>query len=315
MLLVPADYLTVVWVMMAQALSGIAKDLNKMSAKSAVKLLVDDDHQNQLYTWVTLLTGSKNTLKGVGFFLGGVLLGSFGFQGAVGIMAAVLLLVWISSLMFLKKDMGKASSKPKFSEIFSKSKTVNVLSAARLFLFASRDVWFVVALPVFLASQLDWTHMQIGSFLAAWVIGYGTIQSMTPNLTSINSNQVPDGGSAFMWALMLCTIPAVIALALNAGIKPELALVLGLAIFGILFAINSAMHSYLIIRHATDDGVSLDVGFYYMANAMGRLIGTVLSGWIFQAYGMVACLWVSSGFIAISAIIAGMLPKQQDKSD
>ncbi len=311
MLLVPANLLTVVWVMMAQAISGIAKDLNKMSAKSAVKLLVANDQQSQLYSWVTLLTGSKNTLKGVGFFMGGVLLGSFEFQGAIGIMAAVLTLVWIGSIVLLKKDLGKASNKPKFNQIFSKNKTVNTLSAARLFLFASRDVWFVVALPVFLAAQLDWTHLQIGSFLAAWVIGYGTIQSMTPKITATKPGKVPDGSTAFMWALILCIIPAVIALTLNVGIKPELALILGLAFFGILFAINSALHSYLIIHHATDDGVSLDVGFYYMANAMGRLVGTVLSGWIFQAYGLTACLWVSSGFIAVSAIIAAMLPKQQ----
>ncbi len=315
MLLLPTEYLSVIWVMMAQALSGIAKDLNKMSAKSAVKLLVSDEEQGQLYNWVALLTGSKNTLKGVGFFMGGVLLGSFGFQGAVAIMASILLLVWIGSLMYLKKDMGKASTKPKFNEIFSKSRTVNVLSAARLFLFASRDVWFVVALPVFLAAQLDWTHLQIGSFLAAWVIGYGTVQSMTPQITANISDKVPDGSSVFMWALMLCTIPGVIALALNAGIKPELALILGLMIFGILFAINSALHSYLIISYATEDGVSLDVGFYYMANAMGRLTGTMLSGWLFQAYGLVFCLWVSSGFIAISAVIAALLPKHKQQAD
>ena len=315
MLLIPTDYLSVLWVMMAQALSGIAKDLNKMSAKSAVKLLVSDEQQGKLYNWVSLLTGSKNTLKGVGFFMGGMLLGIFGFQGAVAIMAGLLLLVWIGSLIYLKKDMGKATTKPKFNEIFSKSSAVNILSAARLFLFASRDVWFVVALPVFLAAELDWTHIQIGSFLAAWVIGYGTVQSMTPQITANISDQVPDGGSVFMWALMLCTIPGVIALALNAGIKPELALVLGLMIFGILFAINSALHSYLIISYASADGVSLDVGFYYMANAMGRLTGTVLSGWIFQAYGLIACLWVSTGFIAISAVIAAMLPKHKQQAD
>ena len=249
------------------------------------------------------------------FFIGVMLLGIFGFQGAVAIMAGLLLLVWIGSLIYLKKDMGKATTKPKFNEIFSKSSAVNILSAARLFLFASRDVWFVVALPVFLAAELDWTHIQIGSFLAAWVIGYGTVQSMTPQITANISDQVPDGGSVFMWALMLCTIPGVIALALNAGIKPELALVLGLMIFGILFAINSALHSYLIISYASADGVSLDVGFYYMANAMGRLTGTVLSCWIFQAYGLIACLWVSTGFIAISAVIAAMLPKHKQQAD
>lgn len=307
MLLVPASYLTVLWVMLAQALSGIAKDLNKMSAKSSVKILVGQDQQGQLYRWVALLTGSKNTLKGAGFFLGGALLSLLDFQGAIAVMAAALLLVWLCSLIMLKKDLGKAKSKPKFSHIFSKSPAVNFLSAARLFLFASRDVWFVIALPVFLASELDWNHWQVGSFIACWIIGYGIIQGISPRITGI----APDGRTLFIWALALGATPALIATAMMLDVTPALALLGGLLLFGCLFAVNSSVHSYLIIRYAAADGVSLDVGFYYMANAMGRLVGTLLSGWLFQAYGLILCLWVSAAFIAISGLIALALPKHQ----
>ena len=178
MLLVPAAMLTVPWVMAAQAMSGIAKDLNKMSAKSSIKLLVPADAQGLLYKWVAILTGSKNALKGAGFFLGGVLLMWLGFTGAVGTMAAVLALVWLASMVFLKKDLGKASSKPRFRDIFSKSRAINILSTARMLLFGARDVWFVVALPVFLSQTLGWSHMQTGGFLALWVIGYGAVQAI-----------------------------------------------------------------------------------------------------------------------------------------
>ncbi|MGL6124513.1 MAG: organoarsenical effux MFS transporter ArsJ, partial [Shewanella sp.] len=183
MLLVPSGMLTVVWVMAAQALSGIAKDLNKMSAKSSIKLLVPNDAQGELYKWVAMLTGSKNALKGAGFFLGGALLTLFGFQLAVLSMAMGLLLVWIFSLLSLRRDLGKAKNKPKFTEMFSKSPAVNTLSAARMFLFGARDVWFVVALPVYLASTLGWEHWYVGSFLALWVIGYGIVQGFAPRLT------------------------------------------------------------------------------------------------------------------------------------
>lgn len=311
MLLVPATMLTVPWVMAAQALSGIAKDLNKMSAKSSIKLLVPEEQSGALYRWVALLTGSKNALKGVGFFLGGALLMSLGFTGAVGAMALALLFVWIASLIFLKKDLGRAKSKPKFSEIFSKSAAVNVLSAARLFLFGARDVWFVVALPVFLASQFDWDHWQVGGFLALWVIGYGAVQSVAPRITGRSPGVLPDGRTAFGWALGLTLVPAAIALALMGSIAPQRSLLGGLMLFGVLFAVNSSLHSYLIVSYAKEDGVSLDVGFYYMANAMGRLVGTVLSGWVYQVAGLVACLWISTVFLALAAVIALALPRRE----
>jgi predicted MFS family arabinose efflux permease len=308
MLAVPTALLVVPWVMAAQALSGIAKDLNKMSAKASVKLLVPDDAARTLYRWVARLTGSKNALKGVGFFLGGVLLAAVGFRGAVLAMAGMLLLVWLASLVLLRRDLGRASVKPKFRDLLSKSRAVNVLSSARLFLFGARDVWFVVALPVFLSSALGWDHWRVGAFLAAWVIGYGMVQALAPRLTGRTS---PGRGQVVAWAAVLALAPAAIALALVDGRWPAgPVLVTGLAIFGVLFAVNSAVHSYLIVRHAQADGVSLDVGFYYMANAMGRLLGTVLSGWLYQVHGLVACLWVSALLVALSALVSLGLPRR-----
>lgn len=309
LLTVPNEMLTVLWVMAAQALSGIAKDLNKMSAKSAIKLLVPDDQQSSLYTWVARLTGSKNALKGVGFFLGGLLLTVLGFTGAVLTMAIALALVWISSIVLLKKDLGKASVKPKFREIFSKSPAINALSAARLFLFGARDVWFVIALPVYLSATLGWDFWAVGSYLAVWVIGYGFVQAFAPHITGKASGRVPDGKSAGLWAFALAGLPALIALGLIAELSALWVITLGLMFFAVLFAVNSSLHSYLIVSYAKSDGVSLDVGFYYMANAMGRLIGTLLSGWVFQQWGLEACLWVSTTFIVAAAVISTKLPR------
>ena len=308
MLAVPAEMLTVIYVMVAQALSGIAKDLNKMSAKSSIKLLVPEGSEGKLYQWVAILTGSKNALKGVGFFLGGLLLTLLEFKGAIILMASLLAIVWVFSLITLKEDLGKAKNKPKFKDIFSKSSSINILSAARMFLFGARDVWFVVALPVFLAVTFNWDHWWVGGFMASWVIGYGIVQSFAPiitgNSTGKNQGKVPTGRSAFLWASYLTVIPAAIALALHFNFHIQASIIIGLLIFGAVFAVNSSLHSYLIVSYAGNDGVSLDVGFYYMANAMGRLIGTVLSGWVYQNYGLEACLWISSIFVAIASLLS-----------
>ncbi len=310
MLLLPAAMLTIPWVMAAQALSGIAKDLNKMSAKSAIKTLVPKDAEDQLFRWVAILTGSKNALKGAGFFLGGLLLSVAGFTGAVAIMAAMLLIVWLGSLVSLKADLGKAKTKPKFTEIFSKSDSVNILSAARLFLFAARDVWFVIALPVFLASQMGWEHSSVGAFLAIWVIAYGMVQSMAPSFTA--RKRAPDGMVATLWVGLLTLVTAILAMVMFTGwIAPEIALIVGLMVFGAVFAINSSLHSYLIVSYAGEDGVSLDIGFYYMANAMGRLLGTVLSGWVYQEAGLAACLFISAAMLFVTFVISFKLPRTQ----
>ena len=312
MLAVPAEMLTVIYVMVAQALSGIAKDLNKMSAKSSIKLLVPEGAEGKLYQWVAILTGSKNALKGLGFFLGGLLLTLLEFKGAIILMASLLTIVWVFSLITLKEDLGKAKNKPKFKDIFSKSSSINSLSAARMFLFGARDVWFVVALPVFLAVTFNWNHWWVSGFMASWVIGYGIVQSVAPyvtgnvsgKITGKNQGKVPTGRTAFLWASYLTLIPGAIALALHFDFYIQASIIIGLLFFGAVFAINSSLHSYLIVSYAGNDGVSLDVGFYYMANAMGRLIGTVLSGWVYQSYGLEACLWISSMFVASACLLS-----------
>lgn len=301
MLAVSNNVLTVVYVMFAQALSGIAKDLNKMSAKSAIKLLVPENSNGLLYKWIAILTGSKNALKGIGFFLGGLLLTLVGFQSSMVLMAGALTMVWIFSLLMLKGDLGKTKYKPKFSDLLSKSRNINLLSAARMFLFGARDIWFVVALPVFLASEFNWDHWWVGGFMAMWVVGYGLIQSITPMLTGNRQGKTPNAKTAFVWALPLMLLPVSIAVALHFQFHIKTSLLIGLMFFGVFFAINSSVHSFLIVDLASRDGVSLDVGFYYMANAMGRLLGTVLSGWIYQVYGLVVCLIISSLFIGLAA--------------
>lgn len=316
MLLVPTSFLSVAWVMAAQAVSGVAKDLNKMSAKSAIKTLVPDNQQGQLYQWVAVLTGSKNALKGIGFFLGGALLTFFSFQEAILAMLVALAFVWLFSLLSLPSDMGKAKYKPKFQDVFSKSPAINFLSGARLFLFGARDVWFVVALPIYLAATLGWEHGYVGSFFALWIIVYGIVQSLAPKLMGIKKGQLkehalPNGQSAAKWAFLLAFAPFLMALLLSQDIASAWFIVVGLLVFGFFFAMNSALHSYLIVSYADSDGVSLDVGFYYMANAMGRLLGTVLSGVVFQLYGLEACLWISTVFVLIAGGLAWYIPKRE----
>lgn len=318
MLLVEPDWLSVIYVMAAQALSGIAKDLNKMSAKSSIKLLLPDNAQGKLYQWVALLTGSKNTLKGVGFFIGALLLSSIGFRAAILVLFLGLTLVCIASFLFLEHGVGKSQYQPKFRELFSKSPAINRLSAARFFLFGSRDIWFVVALPVYLQSVLGWSHTAVGSLLALWIIAYGAVQAIAPKLTQLgrnmDRNNSPDGKTALHWILPLCLIPAVIAAALYYSLAaPATILIIGLAVYGIFFAINSSLHSYLIVAYAQRDGVSLDVGFYYMANAAGRLVGSLLSGLIYQWQGLEACMLVSSAFIAVACLLSVSLAKHQPK--
>jgi MFS family permease len=303
-----AQWFAVLYVMVAQAFSGIAKDLTKMSTKSAIRLVVPQDAHSALFKWVAVLTGSKNALKGVGFFVGSALLGSFGFVNSLWIMAGGLCLLLLTGL-FLPKGMGKIKAKVKFKQLFSKSPEINILSAARFFLFGSRDVWFVVGLPVFLRSVLGWSFAQVGGFLACWVIGYGIIQSLAPVLIQrFGSGGVPRSKTVQFWTSLLTVVPAAIAIALQTGIPATIAVVGGLMLFGIVFAFNSAVHSYLVLAFTDDDKVALNVGFYYMANSGGRLAGTVLSGLIYQFYGLVGCLWVSTALVLAAAVITRKLP-------
>ncbi|RUR77078.1 organoarsenical effux MFS transporter ArsJ [Chlorogloeopsis fritschii PCC 9212] len=306
-----AQWIAVLYVMVAQAFSGIAKDLTKMSSKSAIRLVVPQDAQSSLFKWVAVLTGSKNALKGVGFFVGSALLASVGFVNSLLIMAGGLFLLMFSGLM-LPKGMGKIKAKVKFTQLFSKSREINILSAARFFLFGSRDVWFVVGLPVFLRSVLNWSFYEVGGFLACWVIGYGVIQFLAPTLIQrFGSNHPPQAKTIQFWTFTLTLVPAAIALALQLGAPPNTVIVVGLIIFGIVFAFNSAVHSYLVLAFTDDDKVALNVGFYYMANSGGRLIGTVLSGLVYQLFGLVGCLWTSMFFVLAAGLVSLKLPDPQ----
>lgn len=302
MLTVPNEYLTVFWVMLAQALSGIAKDLNKMSAKSSIKTLVQEGDKSGLFKWVALLTGSKNALKGIGFFLGAYLLSSVGFTHAMWLMASVLMVIALLSMLLLKKDLGKSTYKPKFTHFLSNSSSLNFLALSRLTLFAARDVWFVVALPVFLSEQLNWAHEFVGVFLACWVILYGIIQTLTPKVI----DGLPNKNILALWAFALVVVTGVLSLLLFLGYQSSSVIVIGLLCFGAVFAVNSSLHSYVIIALAKADGVSMDVGFYYMANASGRLLGTILSGFIYQIYGLGPCLAIS----AVLAMFSGVFIKK-----
>jgi predicted MFS family arabinose efflux permease len=311
MLLKDASALTVTYVMLAQALSGIAKDLSKMSAKSSIKALVPEQAQSQLYHWIALLTGSKNALKGLGFFLGGALLAWFGFQTTIVFLVALLIMVLATGFFILETNSGKASYKTKLRDSLIKTDRINRLSAARMFLFCARDIWFVVALPVFLQSQLAWSYIEVGSLMAAWVIGYGAVQTVAPSITSLNG-ALANGTALFKWASLLFVAPCLMAAGLYAGLNPSAVVIAGLVIFGLLFAVNSSLHSYLIVAYAKHDSVSVDVGFYYMANAGGRLLGTILSGLIYQQYGLTSCLLMSALMIAASGLIARQLPAPAD---
>ena len=304
-----SEILSVAYVMGAQALSGIAKDLTKMSAKSAIKVIVPDGAEGALFKWVARLTGSKNALKGVGFFVGGALLTAFGFVSALVGMAATLVVVLLVTVASLSGDLGRSKKKVKFTSILSKSSEINWLSAARLFLFAARDVWFVVGLPVFL-SQLGWSFYSVGAFLALWVIGYGLIQAAVPEiLRTFGRGGTVDGAAARMWAFALLFAPISLIAALRLGMAPGVAIILGLSVFAVVFAINSAVHSYLVLAYTDEDSVALNVGFYYMANACGRLLGTLLSGVVFQYAGFQGCLWGSAALVLAAAVISLRLPR------
>lgn len=315
----PTSLLVVPYVTASQALSGVAKDLTKMSSKSAVKLLVAENDQSSLYRWVALLTGSKNALKGVGFFLGGALLTLFGFQAAALTLAGLVLIALLFTSSFMHGHLGRPDRTAKFTKMFSNNRSVNVLAAARIFLFAARDVWFVVGLPFFLYSELGWSFWAVGTLLAAWVIGYGAVQAVAPRFvrrrgSRASSDGEPDGRTAVWLALGVALCPAAIAGALNAGVNPTLVILGGLIPFGIAFAMNSAVHSFLILAYSDNDKVAMNVGFYYMANAIGRLAGTVLSGLLYQWHGLTACLWTSAAFLILAGLLSLLLPTEASRS-
>ena len=302
-------WLSVSFVMAMQALSGVAKDLTKMSSKSAVKTVAGD---GSLFRMVAILTGSKNALKGVGFFVGAALLSGIGYDGALWSMAGALAITVIALIIFLNEDIGKSKKKAPLRSVLSKSSAINRLSIARFFLFGSRDIWFVVALPVFLSDELGWSERGVGGFLALWVIGYGVVQSFAPKMLARGGRLVDEVSASRQWALILSFISAVIALLVAFDIAVHWTIVGGLVVFGVAFAMNSSLHSYLVLAFSQDDSVALDVGFYYSANAAGRFVGTLLSGLLYLWGDLVAALWGSAIFVVITWICTRRLPPLPD---
>ena len=292
---------SVAFVMGMQALSGVAKDLTKMSSKSAVKTVAGN---GSLFRLVAILTGSKNALKGVGFFLGAALLSWLGYRGALWVMVGALAVTVIMLLVFLNEDIGKSKTKKPLRSLLSKSTAINRLSAARLFLFGARDIWFVVALPVFLSDRLGWSHQGVGAFLAAWVIGYGIVQSFAPKILARGGRNIDEVKATQHWALVLVIVSTTMAALVALNIAKTVAIVGGLIVFGVVFAMNSSLHSYLVLAYADDDDVATDVGFYYSANATGRLIGTLLSGLLYLWGGLAVALWGSAVFVALTWLLA-----------
>jgi MFS family permease len=303
--------MSVAWVVLAQGVCGVAKDLTKTASKSAIKLTAGSA-SGQLFKWVAFFTGSKNAMKGVGFFLGGLLLQVLGFQHALWAMAALLALVLVGVLVFVPPLMGKAKASKSAKELFAKNRGINLLAAARVMLFGARDVWFVVGVPVFLYSA-GWTFTMVGGFLALWTIAYGVVQGLAPHIVRRSddglSSEVP---AARVWSALLAGVPMVLAGLVLAQVPHlEWVVVGGLAVFGVAFAVNSSVHSYLILAYAGSEKAAEDVGFYYAANALGRFFGTLMSGLLYQQFGLVGALAGSGVMLAVCWIVTLGLPVQR----
>jgi predicted MFS family arabinose efflux permease len=300
--------LSVAWVVMAQGICGVAKDLTKTASKSAIKLTAGDA-AGRLFRWVAFFTGSKNAMKGFGFFLGGLLLEALGFRGALWAMASMLGVILVAVMLSLPPLMGRAKASKSAKELFAKNRGVNLLAGARVFLFGARDVWFVVGLPVFLYAS-GWTFTMVGGFLAIWTIGYGVIQAAAPAVIRKSadglSSEVP---AARFWSLGLAIVPAVLAVLLVTDApRPDIIVPIGLCLFGVAFAVNSSVHSYLVLAYAGSEKAAEDVGFYYAANAAGRFAGTLLSGLLYAWAGLTACLVGSALMLAVCWVLTLALP-------
>jgi predicted MFS family arabinose efflux permease len=309
MLTVSQSWLTVPYVMITQGISGMAKDLVKVSSKSSLKFIIPKNSDSTLFKWVSIITGSKNALKGVGFFLGGLLMVTVGMRFAMLLMAIALGAGIFFTLPMLPKNLGRSHKPLDIRSQFQKTRAIKVLSAARFFLFGSRDVWFVVGLPVFLQDVLGWQYVLTAGFMGAWIVGYGMAQTGVSRVFDGAQLAVSMGyASVAFWTASLIVFPTLIILCLSLGLDPGVVLVLGLMGYGVFFAVNSIIHSFLVLVYSDHKKASADVGFYYMANAGGRLLGTLMSGWVYQTQGLEGCLIWSCVFLLAAALISLMLP-------
>ena len=302
------DYiLSIIWVLAAQGISGLAKDFTKTASKSAIKSMEVDERQGLFY-WVSWFTGSKNAMKGIGFFLGGILLTKFGFQNSLWVMAGSLGLVLLLVSFLLPKNLGTSRPSGRIKELFSKSPEVNKIALARIFLFGGRDIWFVVAIPIFLYTN-GWDFWEVGGFLAGWTVFYGIVQAIAPNIIHLTNNgKTVSSKSILVWSISLALVPLCLLGIMLA--KTDLLLLLsGLVLFGFVFAINSSLHSFLIVAYAGSKKAAEDIGFYYAANAAGRLFGTFLSGLLFQLGGVLACLAGTTLFLIATSFVVWRLPE------
>ncbi len=300
--------MSVAWVVMAQGVCGVAKDLTKTASKSAIKLTAGDA-SGRLFRWVAFFTGSKNAMKGVGFFLGGVLLQALGLRASLWTMAALLAVVLMAVVAFVPPMMGRAKGSKSARELFARNRGINLLAAARVALFGARDVWFVVGVPVFLYAA-GWTFAMVGAFLAAWTIGYGVVQAAAPGIVARSddglSREVP---AARLWSGLLAVLTILLTVLVANGVEPlEWVVVAGLGVFGFAFAVNSSVHSYLVLAYAGSEKAAEDVGFYYAANALGRFSGTLMSGLLYQTGGLAWSLAGSAAMLAACWLITLALP-------
>ena len=298
-------FLSVIWVVVAQGISGLAKDITKTASKSAIKVVKIDNGEG-LFRWVAWFTGSKNAMKGVGFFLGGVMLTTIGFRGGLWLMAGLLGLLAVLVVFTLPSKLGAGVSSRTIKELFSKSSAVNTIALARIFLFGARDTWFVVALPVFLYGN-GWSFWEVGGFLALWTMLYGLVQGMAPAIIRITNASPISRSGAVGWAVALALALKGISVCMIVEMDVPV-LITGLLVFGVFFAVNSSLHSFLIVAYAGSKKAAEDIGFYYAANAAGRLAGTFLSGFLYHQGGLLACLAGSALFLVITALIVARLP-------
>ena len=300
--------LSVIWVLVAQGIAGLAKDITKTASKSAIKVVRIDEGEG-LFRWVAWFTGSKNAMKGLGFLLGGVMLTTIGFRGGLWLMAGLLGLLAVLVAVTLPAKLGAGVSSKTIRELFSKSSVVNTISAARFFLFGARDIWFVVALPVFLYAN-GWSLWDVGGFLAIWTILYGGVQGIAPAIMRVTTTGTDSRVGTVGWVVALALVP--LGLLGFMMVNPDVSvLISGLLVFGVVFAVNSSLHSFLIVAYAGSKKAAEDIGFYYAANAAGRLAGTFMSGFLYQQGGLLACLAGSALFLVTTALVVTRLPQPE----